>query len=161
MKNYAEILAAKVRARNKCHEVLNRVVPMAIEALRPFIGLDVQLKGYGLKKQLRDAIDPITSNGTGMWPLIRFDSSRYSISVSVKICEMIHGDHGCVYAEESAMLGEVNGGILTKLYEAYVPRREDHTADEIVMIRKQLDGMRSRMSELSSKLMGFGEHDNS
>lgn len=170
MKDYDQVLRAKVEARNKCHAELNRLVPILTEALRPFVGTKILLKGCTqTNAKVHARIRNLFISEHNKFPDHQhyLSVSRYNVGVVSKICQPIGDDVGCVYAEAYQTVGEVNGnqnvqepGVLTKLYEGYEPRRTDYTFEAVKILRDCIREQREKLHALEAEIIHFGEYDN-
>ena len=156
MKNQSEALAAKVAAFNSAHKEANRLVPLVLAALAPFVGQKVMKATGGMMQKVKEAL-PEMPNTVPLSIWLR-DSHGYSLILNVKACQS-YGDHFCTYAEACPYVAELKDGILSKLYD-FTPYRTDFTAGEVLEKRETLAKAKQAARDAESALYPFGEYEN-
>ena len=153
-------LVAKVKARNLVNKELIERVPAMIEALKPFIGLQVIKVDGTLLTKVKEALPDLFSDTVAFsgW----YNARSYSIYACFKTCVWEGLDHGCVYQEESYCIGELDGAIL-KVEQRPVDLRyyrTDWTVEEVEKAREEVRKAQEALSEANRPLYHFGMHDN-
>jgi hypothetical protein len=149
------VLACKVRATNRLARECNRLHPLFVAALRPFLGKKVQTQS-GYSQRLRDAVAHLMPRPgeVQVYPFGHVNSIRWT----VKVCEL-DGQGGCQYREMSLWVGECEGDILVSVREDYEPMRDDHTAEEVLANRERFKVAEAAYQAARSALGDFGEYD--
>ncbi len=162
---HATPLDGKVAAVNRANAEAKRLHPLFVEAFRPFLGKKI-ITQSGLvakAKGIPDALVPFKPDGYRT-PSVYRNSSNYSLSFTVKVCESANswrgtGHQSAHYAEQTIYVGELQGDILSKLIEQPSQPRSDWTADEIRDLRQQADDAQTRFRDLGNRLSSFGRYD--
>lgn len=148
-------LEAKVLAVNKVKAEINRVAPLFIAAVVPFLNKKV-LKVGGFTEQLKKVLPEVNAFQSYR------SASNYGLYYVVRECVNYtgntYGDTFATYYEETFCFGEVKDGILVKLAE-FEPRRCDYTAEEVRQNRIAVGEARDALHAAEFKLCPFGEYD--
>lgn len=155
---HAAQLTAKVAARNLANKTTLETVPKVLAALAPFVGQKVCLATGGLSAKLRAALEPFTLNTV---PVSIWVSAGHVLRLHVKTC--VSGEHCCSYMENTAYLGDLDAGNLSKLFE-FSPEKDyraDFTEADVLAMREELKTARNAFERSRDRLCntGFGEHD--
>lgn len=153
-------LSAKVAARNNANRIAWELAPKLFEVLAPFVGQKVILATGGKSAKLKAALAAFCQSTVPV--SIWIDQGHgYSLVLRVKTCES--GPRSCAYMEASIYLGELNCGVLTKLFEMPEARhyRTDYTPEEVRALREDWKAKRDAASAARSlwEVPEFGEHD--
>ncbi len=155
---HTDALDAKIEAYNTAHLAALDLCPRMLEALKPFVGTQVLKADGTLRKAVRDALPEIPSTVLLFgWYTTR---AGYTLSANLKTCTSYKArtcEIAC-YAEISVYLGDLDRGVLKKLYEPQ-SWRTDYKRAEIEHTRMMLKTARNTISALESKLFPFGEYD--
>ena len=161
---FAQQLDAKVAAVNKANAEANRLQPLFVEAMRPFIGTKILTHG-GLARKPKAIIEklmpPFVADGYKT-PSVWRDSSNYSLRYSVKVCVNTASGNGCAYHEASFHVGDLDGYNLSAVPDAEAcgkAYRTDYTAEEVRQLRKALDESEKAFRAAQSALGPFGRYD--
>jgi len=161
-------LEAKVRATNRVHAYVPKLREGLVQALTPFVGKKVFKQGGSLTAKVEQALEPLYKqegsrdghNGGGR-PSFWRQQGQYRLAFGVRTSESIEGEeYGCLYAESTIYVGEVQGGVLVKFTDEERELRSDYTADEIEGKRKAAEEAREKAREAESACWPFGERDN-
>lgn len=154
MKNHATNLAAAVAARNEVNTQANERFPSIIEALTPFVGATVCKVDGTLFKKVKEAL-PVFESSTGFGSSCWYSTGHgYSLVLNLKTCHGVQ-PNGCVYAETTLYLGDLQNGVLTRLYDA--PNfKTDFTEDFVIQARLAVRAAEEILSAAKSKIYYFG-----
>ena len=160
---HASPLAAKVAAVNAVAAEINRLSPLMIEALRPFIGKKVIKTTDRRFTAAVLAVLPAQAEGIERW-LAHADSG---ICFTIKTSRQTR-DRNCPegeqwgiahYAEDWFYVGEVDSsGTLIKVLTPST-RRADWTEAGIVAARKAVEVAREAVREANTACGPFGDYD--
>ncbi len=162
MNKYNTPLEAKVGERNAVNQAVIDMWPVAINALRPFVGEKILNQGFIKSGKLIKAL-PQFPNTPAL--SVYISASQYGLRLDVKTCGVYkdrHGEHHCAcYAESSWHLADVDGYNLGKINELPpTGLRTDYKVEEIQKAREELKTAEKAASAARSQLSHFGEHDN-
>lgn len=156
-------LAAKVAAVNRASAEANRLAPLIVQALAPYVGQKVLKADGTFLQKVKEAL-PFrpTFATTGNRLNVYLDlGRRYSVRLEVQASEnhkCIRGDTGYQTGKVSLYLFELSNGVLGKAYN-FGPLRTDYTESEVSTTRKNLSEAKSKVSDLLSRLYYFGEYE--
>lgn len=121
-------LIAKVEAKNAAAAEVNRLTPLVVDALTPFVGKKVVTTHGGLLQAVRRQLPemPFTSGVRA-----RLDASNGSIWLGVKACARVEGKEYVEYMDEARCIANCNKQILSNLATDLGPRKADWDADEV------------------------------
>ena len=151
------ILAVRIKARNKVNQLANELQEKLIKGFSPLIGKKVVNADNYICKPLIRLLPIINVKDFQMYQ----NASQYSLGFTVKVCENIL--NGCVYEETSFYVGHLNSGtgVLEKVQDisVLIPRRIDFTAEEIIKAREICEVKREEARQAENALCGFGTYD--
>lgn len=156
-------LEARIQARNRVHQEILERAPMMIEALRPFVGKKVRNVTGCLSDKVTKAL-PESVNQSGLvCVMFYYETTRYCIRVCMKVSQGWVDHHGCVYAEASHTLADLDEqtGDLKNVREFPLPEyfRTDYTAAEILEKRAAYDKAKEAANHAEYALAFFGRYD--
>lgn len=164
MTTHKTILAARIAATNSANAEANRLKPLLLVALAPFVGQKVAINGGGLVAKAKAAVEavlPPYSHAIHTYKLV----SQYSVAYIVKSCANYDDGRGhfcAVYHEAAVYVGELSGHTLEKLChitEAIPPLKCDYTEAEIIARREAYKAAKKVADAAQSALGHFGEFD--
>ena len=145
------ILAAGDIAKNRANANAMALYDIFAKALAPFVGQKILKADGSFLAKVRAAFPKIDI-------FYYRNQSNYSVSFVAKESENIVGGCGCVYEESTVYIGDLNNGVLVKLYERPT-FRTDYCVEEIQMLRQLAEKARDDARQAESKLDGFGFYD--
>lgn len=151
-------LEARVRAANRAHEWCNKLHPLFLAALRPFVGKKVvKADGYlteAVKKALPETPNTVATS-------VMFDRAGGTLRWEVKTMENIADEAGCLYFTASFSCGQLalRGDTLEEVFVGECGYRTDHTAAEVKAQREEVKRLQKLADEAKSKLHPFGMQD--
>lgn len=148
-------LVAKVAAINRCHKEAKRVYAEMVAIFAPLMGQKLDKADGSFLEKIRKLL-PQMPNSARL-QVYRM-SSGYSLGFNVKTCEMIEGTHGCLYHEIGVYVGDMNNGVLVKMYDKF-SARDDYTIEEVLQKRNEYGKAKEAFDAAQSALHPFGEHD--
>lgn len=146
-------LTAKVAARNRVAAYVKEVAPQILAALTPFVGQKVELATGELSAKAKKALEPFLGNKDKIQ--IYRGSSNYSLYFVFKTSESLP-EYSCIYDEVSFYVGDLSGGILTKINE-FKPEnyKSDWNAAEIAQTLAAAEAKRKEAQNLESSVYPF------
>ncbi len=164
---YPSALAAKCAAHNRANAEANRLAPLYLAALAPFVGLPV-LKADGTWRQKVRDVFPAPLQPADITPSRQFSvwtetGHGYSVTVHVKTwdasasrtpdCQIAQ------YAEAHVYVGELQNGVLAKLGNPNPALPTDYSPELIAAARKLAESTRQAAREAESACQPFGLFD--
>lgn len=143
-------IEAQIEAVNVARAEYNRLAPLLIAAIRPFVGKKVKKVTGELTEKFKSILPE--SN----LPHSYHSGSNYSLCFVVKSC-IGYGEHFCLYHEESIYFGDLTDGILVK-EATFEPRKCDYTVAEISELRKKADDAEKAFDKAKSALHPFSRY---
>lgn len=147
-------LVARVNAVNKANAYGMELHTQLTAIFAPFVGTKIEKVDGTLLAKVKNLLPPFPS--TPALHVYR-QTSNYSLVYVVKTCELIP-PHGCIYADTSVYIGEMDVSTLVKLSDKPV-FRTDYTVEEVQANRAAYEAAKKLASEAESKLFPFGEVD--
>ena len=144
---YISKIEAQIESVNVARAEYNRLAPLLIAAIRPFLGKKVKKVTGELTEKFKSILPE------SLLPHSYRSSSNYSLYYMVKSC-IGYGEHNCIYHEESIYFGDLTDGILTK-EATFEPRKCDYTVAEISELRKKADDAEKAFDKAKSALFPF------
>jgi hypothetical protein len=161
MKKEPNKLAIRVRGVNKANARANKLYDELIPIFKPLVGKPLFKVTGGLFEKYKKLV-PDFPYGHGL-PQIYRNSSNYSLSYTVKTWEAEpsnipgHSDIG-YYHETTVYIGDLQNGVLTKLYDP--PNfKTDYNAADIAAKREAYQKAKEAADKAQSALFPFGEYD--
>jgi len=166
MNIHPNTLAARCAAFNRANTEANRLAPLYLAALAPFVGKQVIKAAGGFLEKVK-AVFPKTAHpdtpgradGCTVW---ESSGAGYSLTFTVKTCELSASrSPDCQignYAEACVYVAELSNGVLTKLCPLQ-PRRTDYSPDQIAALRKEAERTREAARNAESACHPFGLFD--
>lgn len=149
-------LEAKVIATNRANAEANRLYPLFVAALTPFLNKKVITIDGDLTKNVHEAIQAIP---TTAFRIYRGNGRSGLLFWTVTECEN-YSYYSCVYAETTFYVGEMNVQELYNLQSFRAPNLPTNiTADQIREARQCVIKAKSALSAAQSALGDFGEYD--
>lgn len=144
---------AKLAAINISASRVNAKAARVHQILTGFLGKKIK-KADGTKtKALVDALSILEVD---TWNREYLDTGFSSVFFNVKTCEheSKHGgsEFGCVYAENSVYLGEIENGILVKLCDEIRHIKDDWTEQAIEDARAKVKELEREISEVKENI---------
>jgi hypothetical protein len=155
---YKTRLEARVAAANLANNYAAELYPKLAEALAPFVGLKVETVDGALLAKVKARLPEMPS--TPQLRVYRRAGSHYSLAWTVNTCTSSKGQ-GCDYAnyeEVTVYVGELSGGILTKLSPAFKPSAP-YTVESVLSAREAYRVAKAAADKAHSALHPFGEYD--
>lgn len=149
------ILAARIKARNRVNQLANELQETLIKNFTPLIGKKVINANNYLCEKYR-ALCPQNRSDYQFYQ----EASEYSLGFIVKVSEQIGGnDCGCVYKEAHFYVGNLSSCVLTKVHNGASDRRTNYTVEEIIKAREFAEQKREEARQAENALCGFGTYD--
>lgn len=148
------VLEVRVEGVNLANAEANRLRPLLVEAMRPFVGQKVIRQAGGLMDKVSKIVEPLLKTDDRRLHIYRSSSS---LMWYVKTCVNINGI--AYYHESPVYVGDLRGGILEKVIDDYEPMRTDFSAAEITEAREAYKLAKEAADKAQSKLFPFGEYD--
>lgn len=164
---YPSPLAARCAAFNRANAEANRLAPLYLAALAPFVGLPV-LKADGTWRQkVRDAfpapLQPANVSPSRQFSVWTETGAGYSVCFHVKAMEASAGrsdDYQIAnYAESYVYVGELRDGVLTKIGNPNGPLPTDYSPEAVAAARKLAEETRQAARDAESACQPFGLFD--
>ena len=152
-------LAARVKARNRCHQVANELWVTFTEIFAPLVGQKLlTVNGAFLAKI--DKMMPELPELSGSFGLSVFRyPSAYNLCWTVKCSESVAGECYCVYEEVTFYVADLEGQNMGELSTNHEDFRTDFSAVEITRLRKDYEEKKKIAEKAKSALFPFGEID--
>ena len=149
-----EKLAAKVKATNKANQTAIELYPKLVAVFRPLIGQKIVKIDGSLLTKIADLLPPLPNDHDLR---VYRNRSEYTLSWIVNASEQVN-DHSCTYAEIGLYIGDLNGNVLTKIYDE--PQlRANYTVTEVEAQRAAYWSAQKVADAAKSALHPFGEYD--
>lgn len=164
-KLYPSALAARCAGQNEINALANRLVPLYLAALAPFLGQPIEKATGGLRAKVKEVLDPITpeaqTDGYTTPHAWLSTGSGYSLTLHVKTCKSYarpNGEQGCHYEEVTIYLADLQGITLSRFYP-FTPGRTDYYPEQVSQLREVHKVARDAADKARSALHPFGESD--
>lgn len=145
---------AKVIARNRLNAQINQWAPVILEAIKPFVGKKV-LTNDGLATKFKSILEPYLGFEKVCPKLeIYRCQSTYSFVLIFRTTEN-YSEYNCIYQEQSVYFGELDGYILTKLFN-FEPLQTNFDLNKVVEIREKIRALEREKNQLESEIYHFG-----
>ena len=117
------VITSKIHQENEIRKVLNKVVPMVLAELEPFVGQKILKADENLVKKfmdkvgflvsLRDSIKikPIEGKKYANLHCLYVTATKYSIRIQVS-ASFNTSDHGCTYHEGTTYIGDIKNNLM-------------------------------------------------
>jgi hypothetical protein len=135
MNTLQERMIAQIAATNKAHSYAQTLKPLLIAAFTPLVGQKIEKADGKLMEKFKKLL-PFEylenghqfqkDNGLSVYKV----NSNYSLAWVVKACEQLPPT-SCVYYETTIYVGDIRGGILTKMFADSNQLRTDYTLEEL------------------------------
>ena len=147
-------MIANVKAVNSCHAECNRLFPILAELFRPFVGQKIEKVDGTLLAKINSKLDFLPNTVP-----ISVCRSRlnYSLAWTVRACESIPEDCGCLYYSRTIYVGDVSNGVLEKI-SPFEPAKTDYTTDELLKNLETYKTAKAAMEDARSALWPFSEN---
>lgn len=149
-----ERLECKVKAVNAAHECGRMLFNELVEIFTPLVGEKVEKQDGDLLSKIKLLI-PDFSDGDRMY--VFKNHSKYSLSWTVKAC-CVAASNICIYHDISVYIGDLENGVLTKVYPSF-DARSDYTVEEVIRNREAYFKARQIANDARSLLFPFGESE--
>jgi hypothetical protein len=150
------ILAARIKARNRVNQLANELQEKLIKDFTPLIGKKVVNADNYLSEKFKKLKPYVAVQEAQFYQ----QASEYSLGFIVKVSEQISGnDCGCVYEEAHFYVGNLSNCVLTKVYNGASDRRTNYTVEEIIKVREFAEQKREEARQAENALCGFGTYD--
>jgi len=154
-------LKARVKARNKANEYSNKLYPILAAIFASLVGQKILTAPGDLTAKVKKLM-PELPNTTGLSVFRDRSSYRYgswySLSWTVKVCEMVEGGCTCVYEEVTVYIGKLEGQVLSEI-EKPCNGRTDYTVKEVEQWREEYKRAAREADKARCALFPFGEND--
>ncbi len=145
-------LKAKVAAVNRANHTANILQSKLRMAFVDLIGQKVVKANNEVLNKIKLPDLPRTAE-TNVWQHL----NPYNLSWMIRVSETLPG---CVaYYETHVVVGKLEDGILTEIFESQDLRRTDFTEEEVQTKRKTLEIARKALSQAQAELHPFPEFD--
>lgn len=151
------VLAAKVEAQNKAHQIALDIYPQLVAIFSPLVGQTIY-KQDGLLAKIANQLPQFVNTPQEM---VIFRSSQYSLAWKIRTTAPTGGSgvgESCVYREVILYIGDVRDCILTGIV-ARPSLRTDYTVEEIEQKRATYRAMKEAANHAFAELYPFEDFD--
>jgi len=152
-----EKLEAKVKAVNRAHKYAKELYAKLAPIFAPLVGEKVLKADDQLMVKYRELLPELPNTV----PLFVYrDTSRYSLSWTVRTCENLSSGRTCDYYEVTVYVCDLDDGVVSKLYKPptdFQNLRDDYDIKDILTLRAKVKEAKDKYTGLKSQLGPFEE----
>ncbi len=141
-------LKCKIIARNRVNQAILDIAPVMRGALAPFVGQKICKVDGSLLQKVRNAL-PEPPNTVSVFAYYT-TGNGYTLRAGFRASQSVPGE-GTQYAEADAYLGDIQDGVLIKIYPS-ASYRTDYELAEVKSLQEQLKAAQRTVSTVQSQL---------